>query len=140
MDNSFSFDSLPLDSPGQWVKAGFHCHTVNSDGGMSPEETVGYYRDKGFRCIGVTDHFAVTPIEHLSDEGFIAIDSTENGGNPDIIGVGVSAAMPEEGSLAQRAKGLAEQGGFTIAAHPTYCAVTPDMYLDCPDRTRRFPG
>ena len=133
MDAPFTFEPSPLNDPGQWLKAGFHCHTVNSDGGMSPEETVSYYRNKGYHCIGITDHFIVTPIEHLSDENFVAIDATENGGNPDIIGVGVTSAIPEEEPLAKRAKELSAQGGFTIAAHPTYCAVTPDVYLDCPD-------
>jgi hypothetical protein len=35
--------------------------------------------------------------------------------------------------LAKRASVLAEQGGFTIAAHPTWCAATPDVYANCPD-------
>jgi len=133
MDDSFTFEPSPLDGSGQWLKAGFHCHTVNSDGGMSPEETVNCYRNKGYHCVGITDHFTVTPTEQFSDENFVAIDATENGGHPDIIGVGVTSAIPEEEPLAQRAKALSEQGGFTIAAHPTYCAVTPDVYLDCPD-------
>lgn len=129
------FDPSPFSSPGEWVKAGFHCHTVNSDGGLTPEETVRIYRQRGFGCLGITDHRTVTPVEALSDAGFIGINSTENGGDPDVIGVGVSHAVPEDLPLADRARLLAEQGGFVIAAHPTYCAALPETYLDCPDLT-----
>ncbi len=122
----------PYYNKGLWVKGGFHCHTVNSDGGLSPEETVRTYREKGFNCLGITDHAHITPIENFSDEGFVGIDSTENGGDPDIIGIGVDEVLPKKLPLAERAQKLAEQGGFTIAAHPTYCAVTPDVYINCP--------
>ena len=133
MDPDFTFEPTSFSGQGTWVKAGFHCHTTNSDGGLSPEETVGYFREKGYRCLGITDHGKVTPVASFSDRDFIGIDSTENGGDPDIVGVGVSSALPADSPLADRARGFAEQGGFTIAVHPTYCRVTPEEYLGCPE-------
>lgn len=109
MNDFFCFEPPPFSEPGQWVKAGFHCHTVNSDGGLTPEQTIERYREKGFQCLGITDHFAVTPVEDFSDDGFIAINSIENGGDPDIIGVGVSSPAPRDRPLRERARALAEQ-------------------------------
>ncbi len=133
MNKSFLFEPSPFSDSGQWIRAGFHCHTVNSDGGMTPEATVKRYRELGFQCVGITDHRQVTPTGVFSEDTFVAIDSIENGGEPEIIGVGVKEAVSPELPLRERAQLLARQGGFTIAGHPTYCAATPDAYLACPD-------
>ena len=133
MNTGFTFDSSPLVLSGPRIKAGFHCHTLNSDGGLSPQATVNEYRGKGYQCLGITDHFVVTPSVALKVPGFIGIDSIENGGHPDIIGVGVTAPVPADWPLSERASALADQGAFTIAAHPTYCAATPETYADTPD-------
>jgi len=127
------FDSAPFTLSGPRTKAGFHCHTLNSDGGLSAEATVNEYKAQGYQCLGITDHFLVTPTASFTDATFIGLDSTENGGYPDVIGVGVTAAAPAEGSLAERTRVLASQGAFTIAAHPTYCAATPEIYLGAPN-------
>ena len=116
---------------GPRVKAGFHCHSLKSDGGLSPQETIEVYRSKGFDCLGITDHFLVTDPGTSPNRGMVVIPSTENGGKPDIIGVGVSAPVDEDLALAERAELLTAQGGFTIAAHPAYCAVLPDAYVGC---------
>ena len=133
MSRAFRFEPSPFSDSGQWIKAGFHCHTVNSDGGLTPETTVDRYRAEGFRCLGITDHHQVTGTEAFSGDGFVGIDSTENGGSPDIIGVGISETAPVEGSLFQRTRALAAQGGFTILAHPAYSAATIGDVLQAPD-------
>jgi hypothetical protein len=125
------FEPSPFAENGLWIKAGFHCHTKLSDGGKTPEDTAEYYRAKGYGCLGVTDHSRVADIEALSRDDFLCINSTENGGRPEIIGVCVSRSLDSKLSLQERAKGLAEQGAFTIIAHPTLSAVTPDTLIDC---------
>ena len=133
MSDQLWFEPSPFDQPGRWIRAGFHCHTVRSDGGLTPDETLATYRALGYGCLGITDHHMVTPVSASSDPTFVAIDSTENGGDPDVIGVGVRDAVPIDWSLADRCAALAEQGGFTIAAHPHYCAVQLVDYVDCRD-------
>lgn len=133
MTASSQFEMPSLSFSGSRIKAGFHCHTINSDGGLSPEETVNRYREAGFACLGITDHRRVTAIDGLSDRDFIAVRATENGGDPDIIGVGIETTASPELSLSERARIIAEQGGFTIAAHPTYCGVLPETCVDCAD-------
>lgn len=129
----FRFEIAPASLSGRRVKAGFHCHTVSSDGGLSPEETAERYHAKGFQCLGITDHGQVVQVDRLPGEDFIAIGATENGGTPDIIAVGVHTPVPRGRSLSERATMLSDQGGFTIAAHPTYCGVLPGVYAECAD-------
>ena len=133
MTDHSAFEPSPFGQPGQWTRAGFHCHSINSDGGLTPAETVATYRALGYECLGITDHAMVTNIEGFSDATFVALDSTENGGDPDVIGIGVREAVPREWSLDDRCAALAQQGGFAIAAHPHYCAVDPNDYVHCPD-------
>ncbi|MBN1352980.1 PHP domain-containing protein [candidate division KSB1 bacterium] len=133
MKRKFKFEPSPFNAPGFWIKAGFHCHTLNSDGGMTPEATVKKYRQLGYHCLGITDHRQVTPIESFSDDTFIGINSIENGGTPDVIGVAATEPAAVNLPFIDRVDHLAEQGAFTIAAHPTYCAVTPDVYLSVPN-------
>lgn len=117
---------------GNRFKAGFHCHTVNSDGGLDVMNTLDRYRKAGFDCLAVTDHRQVTRTPDALPEDFLFLEGTENGGDPDIIGVGVRQAVDVGLPLAERARRLSEQGGMTIAAHPTYCGVLPQTYIECP--------
>lgn len=132
MPAPFTLEAAPLRLVGRRFKAGFHCHSTNSDGGLSPRETAERYRARGYHCFGLTDHRTVTLLDGVGGTDFLALPSTENGGDPDVIGVGVQAAVPVELPLAERAARLAAQGGFTIAAHPTYCGAAPAAYANCP--------
>ena len=131
MTAPFRFEIAPSRLSGHRIKAGFHCHTVDSDGGLSPEETAERYYSKGFRCLGITDHFRVTRVGRGPGEDFLAIGATENGGDPDIIAVGIDRPAPQDLTLAERATALSDQGGFTIAAHPAYCSALPVTYVEC---------
>ena len=39
-----------------WLKGNLHTHTTNSDGKLTPEETVSLYLSKGYTFLAVTDH------------------------------------------------------------------------------------
>lgn len=126
-----SFETPARRLTGPRIKTALHCHTVNSDGGLSPRETAEQYRAGGFGALCITDHRHVTPLEEYALDGLACLPGTENGGWPDIIGVGVQSPVDRELPLVERARQLADQGGFTIAAHPTYCEAVPESYLDC---------
>ena len=133
MPDSCRFEGPQAPLSGRRIRAGFHCHTVNSDGGLSPEQTAERYHAKGFECLGITDHGLVTKVDSVPGSCFLTIAATENGGDPDLIAVGIQTPAPKELPLAQRATMLARQGGFTIAAHPTWSGVLPCTYLECAD-------
>ena len=128
-----TFETPPYPLVGPRFKTGFHCHTVNSDGGLTPEQTAETYRAKGFGALCITDHRQVTPVKGLGRDGMICLPATENGGWPDILAAGVLETADTDLPLAERARRLAAQGGFTVAAHPAYCEATPESYRDCDD-------
>lgn len=130
---SFRFERAHFRYSGRGIKTGLHCHTTRSDGGLSPTETVERYRSKGFQCVGITDHGQVTQLESSLGDEILVLQATENGGDPDLIGIGVESAVEPSLPLPERARLLAGQGGFTIAAHPTYCGVLPGVYAECAD-------
>ncbi len=125
------FERSSFGEGGIWVKAGLHCHSHNSDGGLSPEDVLSRYAELGFSCVGITDHRTVTPVAHHSTESFLAIDSIEVGGRPDVIGIGARRAPDPSASLSEKARDLAGQGAFTVGAHPTYSAALVEDYLEC---------
>jgi len=43
------------------MKCALHIHTTFSDGMHTPEEMVQAYREKGFKCVAITDHKFMTP-------------------------------------------------------------------------------
>ena len=124
-EQNWQFEPSNFDRPGRWVRACFHCHTVNSDGGMTPEEVVRLYRSRGYDCLGITDHRHVTPSEIFSDDGFVGIDSLENGGNPDIIGVGATDPVDRELPLNEKAKLLSEQVVSPLEYDPSGIGHSP---------------
>ena len=130
---SFRFERAHFRYSGRGIKTGLHCHTTRSDGGLSPTETVERYRSKGFQCVGITDHGQVTQLESSLGDEILVLQATENGGDPDLIGIGVESAVEPSLPLPERARLLAGQGGFTIAAHPTHCGALPSGYTDCDD-------
>jgi hypothetical protein len=127
----WSFEQAGLNLGGRTLKAGLHCHSNNSDGGLSPEDTILRYRELGYHIVGLTDHRIVTPVSHLSGPGFLALNSIEVGVSPDVIGIRASSPPDSGGTLGEATRALALQGAFTIAAHPSYCASIPADYLEC---------
>ena len=41
---------------GNWYKGNLHCHTVNSDGCLTPTEVVKIYREQGYHFLTISDH------------------------------------------------------------------------------------
>ena len=60
-----------------WYRANMHCHTVCSDGQMTPEEVKELYMSKGYSIIAYSDHEILLDHSDLSDENFLAITSCE---------------------------------------------------------------
>lgn len=62
---------------GKFYKAAMHIHTNLSDGKLSVEEMKQAYIDKGYSIVAFTDHEKFITHNDLTDENFIAINSTE---------------------------------------------------------------
>lgn len=66
---------LPED--GKYYKANLHCHTICSDGRLTPEEVKKAYLEQGYSVIAYTDHRNYQWHKELTDEGFLALAALE---------------------------------------------------------------
>ncbi len=46
----------PFAEPGHWFKGNLHIHSTASDGRLTPDEVVGWYRERGYHFLALTDH------------------------------------------------------------------------------------
>lgn len=60
-----------------YYKANLHCHTVHSDGKLTPQEVKKLYQERGYSIIAFTDHRHYANHSELNDEGFLAIAALE---------------------------------------------------------------
>lgn len=66
-----------LPQEGNVYKANLHCHTVHSDGHLTPEEVKAAYTAQGYQIVAVTDHRYYKWHQNLCDEGFLALAAME---------------------------------------------------------------
>lgn len=58
-------------------KANLHCHSVLSDGKLTPEELKKLYKDNGYSVLSITDHERPHDHSALSDDDFIMLSGYE---------------------------------------------------------------
>ncbi len=117
-----------------FFKANFHCHTTNSDGRLSPDECVKFYKDSGYDILAVTDHRTVTPPpaqaagRPLLIPG-IEIDYLLPGQWVHVLGIGMDESIGRHwnrGGTPQEGIDLIRKlGGVAILAHPAWSLNTP---------------
>lgn len=66
---------LPKD--GNFYKANLHCHSVLSDGALTPEELKQEYKSKGYSVLAYTDHDIMISHQDLADEEFLPLNGYE---------------------------------------------------------------
>lgn len=134
--------ALPFGQPGHFWRGNLHTHSNQSDGALSPQETVGRYREAGYDFISLTDHFRaeygypVTDSRPLRTPQFTTLlgaelhaPRTEAGPSWHIVAVGLPLDFPpprpeENGpQLARRARSA---GAFIGMAHPSASLLTAD--------------
>jgi len=68
----------PFCSKGSWYKGNLHTHTTQSDGKLTPTESMQWHADHGYQFMGITDHNRLTnPLEFNSHPPLLAIPSIE---------------------------------------------------------------
>lgn len=60
-----------------YYKANLHCHTIFSDGNLTPEEVKKAYQEKGYHVVAFTDHRNYQNHSELNDDQFLAIAAFE---------------------------------------------------------------
>ena len=66
-----------LSETGNFYKANLHCHSIISDGKLSPETLKGAYMANGYSIIAYTDHNALISHNDLTDKRFLALNGFE---------------------------------------------------------------
>lgn len=75
-----------------WYKGNLHSHTTNSDGCLSPEESVQLFKENGYHFLCLSEHDLYTDLRNeMNDETFILLP-----------GVEASAVLYEENSVARK--------------------------------------
>ena len=115
-----------------FYRANFHCHTTQSDGRVTPEECVAFYRSAGYQILAITDHRRVTEIH---GDGMLLLPGIELDYRlpaqwVHIIGVGMDASVAEkwnrDGTPQEGIDLIRRLGGIAILAHPAWSLNTPE--------------
>jgi len=123
----------PFALPGRWYKGNLHAHTTNSDGRLSPEEVVAFYRAAGYDFLSITDHEVVTWMEASRDPEFLLMpgvelsgDRSEIGERFHILGFGLETIgePPAERTTQQAIEWITAHGGAAVLAHPYWSGHT----------------
>ena len=64
---------------GQFLKGGLHCHTVRSDGRLTPEEVLEYVKGLGYDFMAFTDHQIYNMESYAPETGVLVIPGMEYG-------------------------------------------------------------
>ena len=66
-----------IDPAQHWCKANLHCHTLLSDGCLTPEEIKERYMAHGYDVVAFSDHEILHDNSHLTDDNFVALTAVE---------------------------------------------------------------
>ena len=120
-----------------FYRANFHCHTTNSDGGLSPEDCVRFYNDAGYDVLSITDHRSVTHLDETPDHILVIpgieldyVLPEELGGQwVHILGIGMENRVENEwkrtGQVQEGIDLISRLGGVSVFAHPAWSLNTP---------------
>ena len=130
----------PFAAPGRFFKGNLHTHSTRSDGALTPAEVCGFYREKGYDFLCLSDHFMarygfpITDTSGFRTDRFTTIigaelhaPTTELGEIWHILAVGLPLDFPPLGdgetgpAVAARA---AEAGAFISIVHPAWYGLT----------------
>jgi hypothetical protein len=122
----------PFTQPGTFLRGNLHTHTTNSDGQLSPQQTVDTYAKRGYDFLALTDHGTITDPASLDAHGMTLIPGVELGvpggtfGCPfHVVALGMDRlpAVPEGVPPEQGMRELAAQVPLCFACHPFWSLI-----------------
>lgn len=132
-------NSNPWQLSGQWYRGIVHCHTTESDGQPTPQETVDWYASHDYDFLAITDHNRVTDPGGLDHKGLCLITATELtaaggelGASYHLLGINVppTTTLPAEHTLASESVAFLRSVGATVfIAHPYWSGLTASDLL-----------
>jgi len=116
----------PFSLPGKWFKGNLHTHTTASDGLLSPEEAIAWYRERGYDFVALTDHWVLSEKTSVATD-FVTIRGTElDGPGYHLVALGIDSLPARELAESPQAvvKDIVAQGGLAFFAHPYWTGQT----------------
>jgi len=118
----------------KWYKGNTHAHTTNSDGNVSPEEAVKWYKSHDYNFLIITDHNYLTEIDNLDtdkNDNFLLIPGEEVTDSYDnkpvhIVAINVNTLIPPQhgesivNTLQNNIDAIIKTGGIPQIAHPNF--------------------
>jgi len=139
----------PFRLEGEWLKAQFHAHSLNSDGEVPPDELASAYARHGFDVLTISDHWTMTKVDApdgllLVPGAELMVDPVTGPMCPEFLAIGIDD-VPEEPSgdpanwypyansviktFATFDDGIAHVEGFggaAILCHPSWSGLPQD--------------
>ena len=66
-----------IDPTKKQFKANLHCHSVHSDGNLTPQELKDAYKAHGYSVLCITDHEATNDFTHMTEPDFLMLTGYE---------------------------------------------------------------
>lgn len=118
---------------GIWLKGNLHTHTTVSDGLYTPQQSIRFYKERGYDFLCLTDHHICS--EEKTEDGMLLLAGVELNYcsfSPRVCyhltGAGLTHPVnisPTESPQAM-ADALREAGAFVTLAHPAWSLMTHD--------------
>jgi hypothetical protein len=117
----------PFDQPGHWFRGNLHVHSTTSDGELTPEQVIQFYRENGYHFLAFTDHRILSPAHRVADD-FVVLSGIEvDGRDPEsglyhLVGLGTAQEpdIPwgEPLSIQAAVDRMRTAQGLVMLAHP----------------------
>jgi hypothetical protein len=116
----------PFEEEGNWYRGNLHTHTSFSDGKVTLEEAINFYKKNGYDFLVITDHNKIPEISY-NDENFLVIKGIEvSSGKNDIgssfhlLGIDIEEKVEigKDISVQEAINLLKEKSSFVIISHP----------------------
>ena len=117
-----------------WLRGNVHCHTTESDGRFTPQQTVDWFAGAGYQFLALTEHNRITDPALLDPKGMVLLPSTELsaaggelGATYHLLGLGLapSITLPAVSTPApESVRWLRDHGAVVYVAHPHWSGLT----------------
>jgi hypothetical protein len=129
----------PFSQPGQWYKGNLHTHSTVSDGLISPDQVIEWYRQRGYHFLALTDHRVLSASRALGDDYLlisgIEVDSSDpQAGVYHMVGLGIHGPLEidyaQKPPMKEMISRIRSAGGRVFLAHPYWSGQMSKDLLD----------
>jgi len=116
----------PFEKEGNWYKGAIHVHTTNSDGKLSPKESLNLYKMQGYDFMVITEHEKIADVSHFAPPDFLVINGVELSAGEIYVGYAYHVVAmdvpidfkPQDRTTQAVIDKIRSAGGEAMIAHP----------------------